>query len=141
VRKAAAAIVEGLFVNIALTKTAPDDINQHLTATSYNQLKKYTARSLLEWIEESQLVISRRITATDEDQAARQRNMTLLDDIAKQLKLTPDSEMFGEDQELRALTFSTTDDSHKIFQTYADILTSHQDLAYRGKGAGGIVFM
>jgi hypothetical protein len=28
-----------------------------------------------------------------------------------------------------------------MFPTYADILTSHQDLADRGKGADGIVFM
>jgi hypothetical protein len=67
--------------------------------------------------------------------------MTLLDDIARQLKLTPDSEMFREDQEIRALKFFTTAGSYIMFPTYADILTLHQDLADREEEAGGIVFV
>jgi hypothetical protein len=63
--------------------------------------------------------------------------MTLLDDTAKQLELASDSEMFGENQELfQALKFYTTDGSHKIFPTYADILASHQDLADRRNKVG-----
>jgi hypothetical protein len=81
--------LEGLFTNIPLIRS-PHNINQHLTATSYNQLKKYTAGSILKLIKDSQLVISRRITATDENQAARQHKMTLFDDIADQLELTLD---------------------------------------------------
>jgi hypothetical protein len=79
-------------------------------------------------MEESQLIISRRITATCEDQAARQHNMILLDDIAN---------VWTGSRKLKCYTL---DGSHKMFQTYADILTSHQDLADRRKDTGGIVF-
>jgi hypothetical protein len=141
VGKDAAASVEGLSANTTHIKTAPHNINQHLTATFYNQLKEYTSLRILKWIEESQVVIHRCITATNKDQAAIQHNMTLLDDIATQLKLTPDLKMYEEDQELRALKFYTTDGSHKILLTYADILTSHQDQADCGKRIDGILFM
>ena len=67
--------------------------------------------------------------------------MQLMDELAKNLELAPDEELFGPDQELRALKFYTTDRSHKLFPTYGDLLTSLNDLADRGKGAGGIVFM
>jgi hypothetical protein len=49
--------------------------------------------------------------------------------------------MYVEDQELRALKFCTTDGSHKIFLTYADILTSHEDQADCGKRIDGILFL
>ena len=112
-----------------------------MTTTGYNKKRKYTARSLLEWAEESQLVLSRRKSETEEDTHARAHNMQLLDELAKNLELAPDEELFGPEQELRALKFYTTDGSHKLFPTYGDLLTSHNDLADRGKGAGGIVFM
>jgi hypothetical protein len=62
-----------------------------------------------------------------------------MDELAKSLKLAPDEELFGPDQELRALKFYTTNGSHKLFPTYGDLLTSHNDLADRGKGAGGCI--
>jgi hypothetical protein len=90
VGKDAAASVEGLSANTTHIKKSPHNINQHLTATFYNHLKEYTSLRILKWIEESQLVIHRRITATNKDQAARQHNMTLFDNIAKHFELTPD---------------------------------------------------
>jgi hypothetical protein len=51
-------------------------------------------------VEESKLVISYRITASDEYQAAREHNMTVLDDMVKQLELAPDLKLFGDDQVL-----------------------------------------
>jgi hypothetical protein len=110
--------VDGLFSNIPQTQSISYYIIQHLTTTGYNQQRKYTARSLLEWVEESQLVLSRRKSKNEEDTHARAHNMQLLDELAKSLELAPDKELFGQDQELRALKFYTTDGSHKLFPTY-----------------------
>ena len=106
-----------------------------------NNKKNYLARSLLEWAGEAGLVLTKRVQPTDQQAAAHRDNLTELDRLVKILALYPDPELWAEDDLLQSVASYTTDGSHKVLCTYADILTPYNDLADKGEGAGGIVLM
>ena len=101
-----------------------------------------TARSLIEWADESGLQLAMRTFLTEQDKEERTRTSDSIEELAKQLCLWPDPEMYGDEQELMNVRLFATDGSFSANPDSAeDIIAPEADLRDRGKGSGGIVFI
>ena len=101
-----------------------------------------TARSLIEWADESGLQLAIRTFQTQQEKEEQTRMHDSIEELAKQLCLWPDPEMYGEEQELLNVRLFATDGSFSAEPaSMHDILTPESDLRDRGKGSGGIVFI
>ena len=115
---------------------------QTLSAKQWSPTHRYTARSLIEWAKESGISLARRAYTTRSEHEANEANHSALAACATFNQLWPDTELWGEDQELPHFTAFFTDGSFKPQEaTTNDILSSDQHLRDNGSGGGGIVFL
>jgi len=138
-----------------------------IQATTWTRGRRYTARSIVEWMGESNLSLAARKADTENDIASRHRNVaalrdatdifrycpyspsdplvpatrTELEDMAKQLELWPAPDWFGSQQDMPTFSSFFTDGSYSPrHAVMADILTPEAELRDQGRGAGAIVF-
>ena len=144
-----------------------NSIIRTIEATAWSRGRRYTARSLVEWLSESNLALAARKVDTEEDIACRQRNAaalrvtadllrycpyspsdplvpatrTELEELAKQSELWPAPDWYGSQQEMPTFSSFFTDGSYSPrTATMKDILTPESELRDQGSGAGAIVF-
>ena len=139
-----------------------------LIPTSWPPRLRYTARSVVEWLHESELCLACRVDPTHEELEAHRENYaalralatnahfwpspestTRLDDLPRELErigrrteLWPDPELWGHDQELPRVSAFFTDGSYSLkTPVLRDIITPEAHLRDEGLGSGGIVFL
>ena len=101
-----------------------------------------TARSLVEWAAESDLILANRVFQTTDEMRYERQNDNTIHELAQELDLCMDPMRHIEVQDLTTLSLFATDGSYKAETTGAqDVITSEAMLRDQGKGAGGIVFI
>jgi hypothetical protein len=113
---------------------------QTLSAKQWSSTHRYTARSLIEWAKESGISLARQAYTTRSEHEANESNHSALAACATLNQLWPDTELWGEDQELPHFTAFFTDGSFKPQEaTTNDILSSDQHLrdTMAPEGRGG----
>ena len=102
--------------------------------------RKLIARSLVQWLHQSGLELTRCLPETPLQEAVRARNHTSLSKVAKKIHLWYDQDIHDPDLPLLPLSYYVTDGSYKVeTQSYFDILASEHSLRHTGTGAAGIV--
>ena len=104
--------------------------------------KPLMARSLVEWVHQSGLIFTQRVYETSEEEMNVNRNRERIRDLAQDLEIWPDLDLYGPEQDLRKIKFFATDGSYTYHNiTAADVITAETTLRDMGEGAGGIVFI
>ena len=145
VRRDAQDTVNALFNRIPAPQNAPHTPIRYLKAPAPSLWPKrcyLTARSLMEWAAESGLQLANRVYVTPDEERRRIQFNCTLEELAKELLLWPDLELYPEDEPLLEIDYFATDGSFTVQpQSMVDILTPEDLLRAQGKGSGGIVFV
>ena len=111
------------------------------TPPAWKPRLRLLARSLVEWLTQSGLVLAQTTHETPLQAATRQRNRISLQSVAQDIHLWYDPTIHDPDLPLLPLSFYVTDGSFRInTQSFADILAAEHTLRQHGTGAAGIVF-
>jgi hypothetical protein len=137
---------------------------RHVCHTQWPSKRRYTARSTVEWLHHSHMLLACRTADTPADHVQHLANMreleatgrathlwpvtdarppqySELERTAQRAQLWPDPEIWGPEQDMPAIQAFYTDGSYSPQRpTVADILTPESSLRDQGYGSGGIVF-